>query len=154
MTFFNGQYGTNPGQLGHYWKEVSYNKINLTGSSAYGWFTLPQPRSFYVTTVDGKEEANLDQLFKDCAAAADPTVNFNAVQGINMMFNGDWTAMHGAAAPAASSKASTSASATPGIRHGRSATWRRWRMRWATVTACRIRTTPMATTTPTTIHGT
>jgi hypothetical protein len=89
VTFFSGQYGTNPGQLGHYWKEVSYNKIDLTGSSAYGWFTLPQPRSYYVTTVDGEDDANLDQLFKDCAAAADPTVNFNTVQGINMMFNGD-----------------------------------------------------------------
>jgi hypothetical protein len=89
VTFFSGQYGTNPGQLGHYWKEVSYNKIDLAGSSAYGWFTLPQPRSFYITTVDGEDDANLDQLFKDCAAAADPTVNFNAVQGINMMFNGD-----------------------------------------------------------------
>ena len=72
VSFFQGQYGTNAGQLGHYWKDVSYNKIDLTGSSAYGWFTLPQPRSFYVTTVDGEEEANLDQLFKDCAAAADP----------------------------------------------------------------------------------
>ncbi|MGH8063192.1 MAG: hypothetical protein ACREO7_14395 [Pseudoxanthomonas sp.] len=89
VTFFNGQYGTNPGQLGHYWKEVSYNKIDLTGSSAFGWFTLPQPRSYYVTTVDGKEKANLDQLFKDCAAVADPEVNFNSVQGVNMMFNGD-----------------------------------------------------------------
>lgn len=89
ITFFNGQYGANPGQLGHYWKEVSYNKINLTGSSAYGWFTLPQPRAFYFTTVDGKEKANLNQLFDDCTAAADPTVNFNGAQGINMMFNGD-----------------------------------------------------------------
>ncbi len=89
VAFFNDQYGTNPGQLGHYWKEVSYNKIDLTGSSAFGWFALPQPRSFYVTTVDGKDKANLDQLFKDCAAAADPSVNFNSVQGVNMMFNGD-----------------------------------------------------------------
>ncbi len=89
VSFFQGQYGTSPGQLGHYWKEVSYNKINLTGSSAFGWFTLPQPRSFYITTVDGEDEANLDQLFKDCAAAADRTVDFNSVQGINMMFNGD-----------------------------------------------------------------
>ena len=89
VSFFSGQYGTDAGQLGHYWKEVSYNKINLTGSSAYGWFTLPQPRSFYVTKVDGKDKANLDQLFKDCATAADPTVDFNSVQGINMMFNGD-----------------------------------------------------------------
>ena len=89
VTFFQGQYGTSPGQLGHYWKEVSYGKIDLAGSNAYGWFTLPHPRSFYVTTVDGEEDADLDQLFEDCAAAADPTVNFNAVQGINMMFNGD-----------------------------------------------------------------
>jgi len=89
VTFFSGQYGTDPGQLGHYWKEVSYNKIDLAGSSAFGWFTLPQPRSFYVTMVDGEEDANLDQLFDDCAAAANPTVNFNGAQGINMMFNGD-----------------------------------------------------------------
>lgn len=90
VTFFNGQYGTSPGQLGHYWKEVSYNKIDLAGSSAYGWYTLPQPRSFYIpAAAEGeKPKANLDQLFKDCAAAADPEVDFNAVQGINMMFNG------------------------------------------------------------------
>lgn len=89
VAFFSGQYGTNPGQLGHYWKEVSYNKIDLTGSSAFGWFTLPQPRSYYVTMVDGEEDADLDQLFDDCTAAANPTVNFNGAQGINMMFNGD-----------------------------------------------------------------
>ena len=89
VSFFDGQYGLDPGQLGHYWKEVSYNKINLTGSRAYGWFTLPQPRSFYVTATDGKDKANLNQLFDDCTAAANPTVNFNGAQGINMMFNGD-----------------------------------------------------------------
>lgn len=89
VTFFNDQYGNTAGRLGHYWSEVSYGKINLTGSSAYGWFTLPQPRSFYITTVDGKDKANLNQLFRDCAALADPVVDFNAVQGVNMMFNGD-----------------------------------------------------------------
>ena len=89
VDFFSGQYGNNPGQLGHYWQEVSYGRINLAGSSAHGWFTLPQPRSHYVTTVDGKEKANLDQLFDDCTAAANPTVNFAGAQGINMMFNGD-----------------------------------------------------------------
>ena len=89
VTFFQDQYGTAPGQLGHYWNEVSYGKINLAGSTAYGWFTLPQPRSHYITTVNGEEDADLDQLFEDCVAAADPTVNFAGVQGINMMFNGD-----------------------------------------------------------------
>lgn len=88
VEFFRGQYGTLAGQLGHYWPEVSYGKVVLTGSNAHGWFTLPQPRSYYITG-EGDGKADLDKLFEDCAAAADPEVNFNAVQGINMMFNGD-----------------------------------------------------------------
>ena len=88
VEFFRGQYGTAPGQLGHYWPEVSYGKISLAGSDAYGWFVLPHPRSYYVTG-EGDGEADLDKLFQDCTAAADPTVNFIGVQGINMMFNGE-----------------------------------------------------------------
>ena len=72
-----------------YWREVSYNKINLTGSTAHGWYTLPSPRSTYVTTVDGKDKANLNKLFADCASAAPETVDLNGPVGINMMFNGN-----------------------------------------------------------------
>lgn len=89
LSFFSGQYGNAEGQLDHYWREVSYNKINLTGSAAYGWFTLPQPRSFYVPATGS---ANLNKLWDDCTAAADASVNFAAnggLQGVNMMFNGD-----------------------------------------------------------------
>ena len=89
LAFFQSQYGEGVGQLGHYWREVSYNKINLTGSTAHGWYTLPSPRSTYVTTVDGKEKADLNKLFADCASAAPETVDLNAPVGINMMFNGD-----------------------------------------------------------------
>jgi hypothetical protein len=89
QTFFQSQYGEGVGQLGHYWREVSYNKINLAGSSAHGWFTLPQPRSHYVTQENGEDKADLKQLFADCGAAADATVDFSSVQGVNMMFNGD-----------------------------------------------------------------
>jgi hypothetical protein len=67
--FFTSQYGYLPGQLGHYWIEVSYGRIDLAGSRAYGWFALPSPRDAYVTMVDGEEEADLDKLFTDCAAA-------------------------------------------------------------------------------------
>ncbi|MET0808306.1 MAG: hypothetical protein ABWX93_06060, partial [Pseudoxanthomonas sp.] len=88
VAFFRGQYGTQAGQLGHYWSEVSYGKISLAGSDAYGWFALPHPRSYYITG-EGDGNADLDKLFEDCAAAADPTVNFAGVQGINMMFNGE-----------------------------------------------------------------
>jgi len=89
LAFFQSQYGEGVGQLGHYWREVSYNKINLAGSTAHGWYTLPSPRSTYVNTVDGKEKADLNKLFADCASAAPGTVDLNAPVGINMMFNGD-----------------------------------------------------------------
>lgn len=91
LAFFQSQYGNSQGQLDHYWREVSYGKINLTGSSAHGWYTLPHPRSHYVTG-SGQGAANLNALFDDCVAAADANVDFAAnggLQGINMMFNGD-----------------------------------------------------------------
>ena len=83
------QYGAEPGQLGHYWSEASYGRIDLAGSTAHGWYTLPSPRSTYVTKVDGKDKADLNKLFADCASAAPDTVDLNAPVGINMMFNGD-----------------------------------------------------------------
>ncbi|MFD0724168.1 hypothetical protein [Lysobacter brunescens] len=93
QAFFQGQYGTAIGQLDHYWQEVSYGQINLAGSQAYGWRSLPQPRSYYVTKdANGKDKADLGKLYTDCTAVFDPDVNFavnGGVQGINMMFNGD-----------------------------------------------------------------
>jgi M6 family metalloprotease-like protein len=93
LSFFQGQYGSAVGQLDHYWQEVSYGQINLAGSQAHGWASLPQPRSFYVTKdANNKDKADLGLLFTDCVAAHDANVNFalnGGVQGINMMFNGD-----------------------------------------------------------------
>jgi M6 family metalloprotease-like protein len=92
LSFFQGQYGNAIGQLGHYWQEVSYGQINLSGSNAFGWATLPEPRSYYVTldTTTNKDKADLGKLFEDCTAAHDANVNFainGGVQGVNMMFN-------------------------------------------------------------------
>lgn len=87
IAFFQGQYGDAPGQLGHYWREVSHQKTNLQGSDAVGWFTLPQPRSHYVDESGDKPKADLTKLFNDCTAAADPSVDFATVLGINLMFN-------------------------------------------------------------------
>lgn len=93
IDFFRSQYGGAIGQLDHYWQEVSYGKINLAGSDAYGWATLPLTRADYVTTdVNGKTTADLSKLFQDCIAVHDAAVNFainGGVQGVNMMFNGD-----------------------------------------------------------------
>jgi M6 family metalloprotease-like protein len=83
LSYFQDMYrSTRPG-LDHYWRELSYNKVNLLGSTVAGWFTLPQPRSYYVVG----STTNLVQLANDCTAVADPVVFFPNYQGINLMFN-------------------------------------------------------------------
>ena len=88
-SYFQSQYGDAPGQLGHYWSEVSHDAIDLQGSSAHGWYTLPRPRSAYVTPVDGRPKVDLSQLFADCTAQADAEVGFGGLQGVNLMFNAE-----------------------------------------------------------------
>ena len=95
QSFFQNMYDNSSGRLDHYWREVSFQQINVLGSTALGWLVLPNPRSHYVTTqmVDGQEVqvADLDAIFDDCTAAADPFIDFAAggsgFVGINMMFN-------------------------------------------------------------------
>lgn len=87
--FFQAQYGEAPGQLGHYWSEVSYGAISLAGSTAHGWYTLPAPRDDYLPSVGGRPRADLSRLFSDCTAQAEADVDFRNVQGINLVFNGE-----------------------------------------------------------------
>ncbi len=54
--------------LDAYWREASYNAINLTGSQVFGWYTLPQPRSFYV--VGGHQD--MAKTRQDCTAPPTP----------------------------------------------------------------------------------
>jgi M6 family metalloprotease-like protein len=66
--------------LDEYWREVSYNSINLTGSAALPtWFTLPQPHAYYID--------NASRLATDCTAVANASVNFANYVGINLVFN-------------------------------------------------------------------
>lgn len=88
-SFFQSQYGNAPGQLGHYWSEVSYGRINLSGSAAHGWYSLPRPREAYLSLVNGRTKVDLSQLFADCTALADAEVDFQGAQGINLMFNAE-----------------------------------------------------------------
>ncbi|NOT10164.1 MAG: hypothetical protein HOP28_18375 [Gemmatimonadales bacterium] len=71
--------------LDHYYREVSANQMNMAGTEVFGWFTLPQPRSSYVNGTS----PNLILLGRDCAAAADPTVDFSPFAGIITQYNGD-----------------------------------------------------------------
>ena len=86
LSYFNGLLGeTKPG-LGHYWREASYDSVNILGSGSAGWYTLPQTRAYYVGLGSS---AMLDRLFEDCTGAADSFVFFPGYVGINLMFNGD-----------------------------------------------------------------
>jgi M6 family metalloprotease-like protein len=77
---------TYPG-MDHYFREASYNTIDLVGTVVIGWLVLPQPRSYYV--YGSPAQLDFDRIAKDCTAKADAQVNFNNFQGINLMFNYD-----------------------------------------------------------------
>ncbi len=68
---------------------MSYDTANVAGSSASGWFVLPNPEIYYnpSNTLGG---ADLNKLATDCIAAANASVNFSLYSGINMMFNTDF----------------------------------------------------------------
>lgn len=89
-SYLNGLVGdTYPG-LSHFWRELSYNNVNLLGSASYTGasglgFTLPHPRSYYLYSDNSTK---LDILAGDCTGVADSTIDFsNGVFGINMIFN-------------------------------------------------------------------
>jgi M6 family metalloprotease-like protein len=76
--------GTEPG-VDHYWRELSFDLANVSGSGALGWYDLPQPRATYVNDSTGV--ANLQLLKDDCAAVADADIHFPDYVGINFQFN-------------------------------------------------------------------
>ncbi|WP_339137788.1 MAG: hypothetical protein WGN25_06600 [Candidatus Electrothrix sp. GW3-4] len=86
LAYFQGMYADVYPGMDHYWREVSYNTIDIAGSTAYGWFTLPQPESYYNPT-DTQGGTDRALLATDCIAAADASVDFSLYAGINMMFN-------------------------------------------------------------------
>jgi M6 family metalloprotease-like protein len=93
IAYFTQMYtSTYPG-LDHYWREVSYNLLNLQGSGSVShWYTLPQPQSYYQVSGGSMDTG---KLFQDCTAAADAEVYFPNYVGINLMFNGDFPSSKG-----------------------------------------------------------
>ncbi len=76
--------GTYP-NLDHYYQEISAGQMTLAGSVAYGWFTLPQPRAFYLPGGS----LNFQSLASACTAAADATVNFANFSGLLIQVNAE-----------------------------------------------------------------
>jgi M6 family metalloprotease-like protein len=75
--------------LDRYWRENSYNKINLANSRVVGWFNLPQPKSyyFYDRNGDGVPDVDLDRMTADATALADNQLYFPDYYGLAFIFN-------------------------------------------------------------------
>lgn len=86
VSYFRGMYASTFPGLDHYWRELSYDNVNVSGSTAVAWVTLPNPVSHYWSTSSGM----LGEMVADCTAAADHLVYFPDFVGINMMFNNDF----------------------------------------------------------------
>lgn len=91
LAYFQNMYASSFPGMDHYWLEASSQQYTVAGSGAVGWLTLPQPRSYYVYDSNGDSFPDLDlnRVFQDCTAAADPSVDFTAYTGINIMLNAD-----------------------------------------------------------------
>ena len=91
LSFFQNMYANQPGGLDHYWRELSYDSIDVVGSTAIDWVVMPNPQGFYIPIPGQNFNANLTALFNDCTASADPFVDFSnggdPFVGINLMFN-------------------------------------------------------------------
>ena len=86
--------------LDHYWREVSYGAIDLTGSTVVGWYVLPLPQDAYRLERPARSAnsaaanarvppptADLQRLAEDCAAAAGSAVDWQRYVGLNLVFN-------------------------------------------------------------------
>jgi M6 family metalloprotease-like protein len=70
----------------HYYAEISNGQFSFAGTAIHGWFTLPQPRSYYVDTA---VSTMLSRIANDCTAAADAAVDFSGFSGIIVQLNGN-----------------------------------------------------------------
>jgi uncharacterized repeat protein (TIGR01451 family) len=78
--------------MDNYWREVSYDTIDLVGSVERDWEVMAQNRTDYLDEPNPQfagHLANLPELAQDCAAAHDADVNFPDFDGINFIFNED-----------------------------------------------------------------
>ncbi len=95
LSWYKGMFDGSDG-LDSYWRELSYEAINLSGSKVVGWYTLPHNRSYYVDDtihwVTGEE-------LKDCLSLADPDVFFPDFYGINLQFNENTWSNHAMIGP-------------------------------------------------------
>lgn len=82
--------------MDHYWREASYDKMDLSGSMVVGWYGLPSARAWYVDDTDGDgtpDKLHRDRITTDCVAAAiddGHSSDFSDADGINLVFGSNF----------------------------------------------------------------
>jgi M6 family metalloprotease-like protein len=83
------------GDLNAYYEEASYNQTHITGATTT-WLSLPHNRQYFVLGTSSPSEP-LFSLVEHAIAAADPSVNFAAYDGVTIVhagqgqeLSGDW----------------------------------------------------------------
>jgi hypothetical protein len=88
LPYFQNMYANTFPGLDHYWRAQSYGMVDVVGSAAAGWFTLPHTQGYYEGLISGSNYSTmLSALYDDCTAAASGSVNLGDYVGINLMFN-------------------------------------------------------------------
>ena len=85
LAYFQGMYSNAYPGMDHYWREQSFDMIDVVGSDAVGWYTLPKPKSYYV--YGSPLQLDFGRAATDCTGVADAAVYFPNYVGINLMFN-------------------------------------------------------------------
>jgi hypothetical protein len=84
-SYYQGLMGDVYPGASHYWREASFDALNVGGSAVFGWYDLPHPRSYYLNAAgDGMDIA---RLFADATAVADADVYYPNFAGINILVN-------------------------------------------------------------------
>ncbi|MCP5005205.1 MAG: hypothetical protein GY941_14905 [Planctomycetes bacterium] len=91
VAYFQDMYGNTWPGLNHYWKELSFNTVDIAGSAVggIGWYDLPNTELHYNPT-DTAKMADKEAVRQDCIAAVDADVDFSLYDGINIMLNSDY----------------------------------------------------------------
>jgi hypothetical protein len=120
LSYFNGLLGEEAPGLGHYWREASYDQINILGSDSFGWYTLPK------TAPQRQTETSSSQISSASISCSTP----------------NWTVPPGGAAAMPRSMGRSASGIRPGNLPGGMASRPLSPTKWATALACR---TPLAT---------
>ena len=101
--------------LDHFWREVSFGTVSLTGSVVFGWYAAATA-VYYV--YGNPPQLDTQRAAEAAQGVADAAVSFPDFVGINMMFNDDLDCCAWGGSTSSTSTASGVRTHRPGCRPG------------------------------------